>query len=37
MTEELKKKVDRAIKLLQSTCQDQQVEWLENYFNIKLN
>lgn len=26
MTEELKKKVDRAIKLLQSTCQDQQVE-----------
>ena len=26
MTEELQKKVDRAIKLLQSTCKDQQVE-----------
>ena len=26
MTEELQKKVDRAIKLLQSTCEDQQVE-----------
>lgn len=25
MTEELQKKVDRAIKLLQSTCKDQQV------------
>lgn len=26
MTEELQKKVDRAIKLLQSICKDQQVE-----------
>ena len=26
MTEELQKKVDRAIKLLQSTCKDQQIE-----------